>query len=254
MRFFASAAPIAAAFAGLVMAAQAASATTVAAFTPPNGPEFLGQTVETRYRGPVQGNYNHVVGVAGLNDRNQRTEQPFRGTNGFSWRDSSTEAQTYAFSFTYYSSTGLLTSQIGGATPITFDSDADFTANALEFNLRNTTKGVRPGRGQPRQRDADSYIQVSDLVINGEAVSTVFRANQGENLFWSLTDFATDPTLTVAGTLTRYGSFDRNEQENVKFNMKAGQVSAVPLPMAGWLLIGGMATWFGVGRMARKAD
>lgn len=125
-----------------------------------------------------------------------------------------------------------------------------------DFNAIQLWSSARQSRAQARDGE-DQRIEVTDLSfgggLSGPSIANISVTN-GQEFLWLVADASlADNDWSLSGVVDFDSAGRRNPNERMKIEMKMKEVGVVPLPMAGWLLIGGLATWFGVGRVARRS-
>ncbi len=203
------------------------SAATLTAITP--GGVTFADSVGTRFRGPSTG-AELFVGIGDLGVGANRSEAEFTYKPG-----------GYAFNFTYDSVTGLISSTLGGST-ISYTGTVGLITDTLVLQLSNRVPSTLTRQGPS--------FSLGPISVNGELVAA--PATCGIFCEWSVTDFATASTLSVAGKLKFSGSLRGSESELMKFQITGNTVAPVapvPLPAALPLLLAGLG---GLGLIARK--
>ena len=136
---------------------------------------------------------------------------------------------------------------------LTYDIDAAYTVSWSEADWRLPSAGADPEWGYGKIHSEMGHLFFNELGLSSDATAEQLNATNFDNLiastYWSGTVWAGNPGSAWQFSLTSgIQEFHHKDWSGYGLAVRSGQVSAVPVPGAIWLLGSGMAGLVALGR------
>lgn len=141
---------------------------------------------------------------------------------------------TGAFTFAYSALTGVASMSLNGVS-----ISVDYSTSALK------PTGFNDLLFKLRTPNTSATLELSGLTLNGSAITPGAISNSvGGETFWFVRDAIVGDSFELSGVFTGTGLTTSNEAN--RFEIQAGNLNAIPLPAAAWMLLGAIG---GLGAM-----